>query len=174
MWAIALVPWCRVSNRHSRCLALRRSGIFVNSPRLSELIHTSPAVYKTVNKELRSTVQPRTTLVRNALIATTFRGRSRQAGAFMTDDAATVRLRVDLARQILAWMNDAFAKVDFDAPPDRVVERLTLSWSEVLHRIETLDQTAVVASSSPQSVHKGTLLTGITTITNVTSFDPVD
>lgn len=92
----------------------------------------------------------------------------------MTDDAATVRLRADLARQILAWMNDAFAKVDFDAPPDRVVERLTLSWSEVLHRIETLDQTAVVASSSPHSVHKVALLTGITTITNVTSFDPVD
>lgn len=63
----------------------------------------------------------------------------------MTDDAAAVRLRAELARQILAWMNDAFAKVDFDAPPDRVVERLTLSWSEVLYRIEALDQANLIA-----------------------------
>lgn len=92
----------------------------------------------------------------------------------MTDDAATVSLRADLARQILAWMNDAFAKVDFDAPPDRVIERLTLSWSEVLHRIEALDQASHVAAPSPQSVHKRELLTGITTRPSVTSFDPVD
>ncbi|MND96506.1 hypothetical protein D3C81_1750740 [compost metagenome] len=92
----------------------------------------------------------------------------------MTDDEAAVRLRSDLARQILGWMNDAFAKVDFDVPPDRVVERLTLCWSEVLHRIKALDRTGQDAISSPQSVHKSEPLTGITTRTSVTTFDPVD
>lgn len=72
----------------------------------------------------------------------------------MTDEAAVLRLRADLARQIQAWMNDAFAKVDFNAPSDRVIEELTLAWSEVLLRIETVDQAAEIAAPSPQDIHK--------------------
>lgn len=92
----------------------------------------------------------------------------------MIDNAAVVRLRADLARQILAWMNDAFAKVDFDAPSVEVVEKLTLAWSEVLFRIEAVDQTVQVAAPSPQDVCERALLTGITTRSSITTFDPVD
>lgn len=89
----------------------------------------------------------------------------------MTDNMAVVRLRADLARQILAWMNDAFAKVDFDAPSVEVLEKLTLAWSEVLIRVETVEQAALAA---PTPVHARALLTGITTRPSITMFDPVD
>lgn len=92
----------------------------------------------------------------------------------MTDDAAAARLRADLARQILAWMNDAFAQVDFEASSDKVVEKLTLAWSEVVFRIEAVDLGAQSAPPSPQSVHKTESLTEITTRTSVTMFDSVD
>jgi hypothetical protein len=68
-----------------------------------------------------------------------------ERGLSMTDDAALARLRSDLARQIQAWMNDAFARVDFDAPPDIVIEGLTLAWSEVLLRVEAVDHAASTA-----------------------------
>lgn len=61
------------------------------------------------------------------------------AGASMTDIVAE-DLRADLAREVQIWMNDAFAKVDFDAAPDRVVESLTLAWSDVVLRIEAVEQ----------------------------------
>ncbi|GEM_PF-1389378 len=92
----------------------------------------------------------------------------------MTNDAALIRLRADLARQIQTWMDDAFAKVDFNADPDRVIEALTLAWSEVLLRVEAVDQAAQAAGPSPHSVHKSSPLTGITTQPSVTLFDPVD
>lgn len=92
----------------------------------------------------------------------------------MTDNMAVVRLHADLARQILAWMNDAFAKVDFDAPPVEVVEKLTLAWSEVLIRIEAIDQTAQATAPLPQGVRERALLTRITTTPSITTFDPVD
>lgn len=92
----------------------------------------------------------------------------------MTNDAALIRLRADLARQIQTWMDDAFAKVDFNADPDRVIEALTLAWSEVLLRVEAVDQAAQAAGPSPHSVHKSSPLTGITTQPSVSLFDPVD
>lgn len=92
----------------------------------------------------------------------------------MIDNAAAERLRADLARQILAWMNDAFAKVDFDAPSVEVVEKLTLAWSELLFRIEAIDQTAHGAAPLPQDVRERALLTRITTTPSITTFDPVD
>lgn len=92
----------------------------------------------------------------------------------MTENMAVVRLRADLARQILAWMNDAFAKVDFDAPSVEVVEKLTLAWSELLFRIEAIDQTAQVGAPLPQDVRERALLTRITTTPSITPFDPVD
>ena len=92
----------------------------------------------------------------------------------MTDNMAVVRLRADLARQILAWMNDAFAKVDFDAPSVEVVEKLTLAWSELLFRIEAIDQTAPVGAPLPQDVRERAPLTRITTTPSITAFDPVD
>ena len=91
----------------------------------------------------------------------------------MTDNMAVVRLRADLARQILAWMNDAFAKVEFGAPSVEVVEKLTLAWSEVLIRVEAVEQ-AALAAPTPQGVHARALLTGITTAPSITMFDPVD
>lgn len=92
----------------------------------------------------------------------------------MTDNMAVIRLRADLARQILVWMNDAFAKIDFDAPSVEVVEKLTLAWSELLFRIEAIDQTAQVAAPLPQDVRERALLTRITTRPSITTFDPVD
>lgn len=90
------------------------------------------------------------------------------------DDAAAGRLRADLAREIQAWMSDAFAKVDFEVPPQRVVEELTLAWSDVLHRIEAVEQAVQAKGPSPHNVHKTELLTGLTTRTSVDLFDPVD
>ncbi|MNE29476.1 hypothetical protein D3C80_1229580 [compost metagenome] len=91
----------------------------------------------------------------------------------MTDNMAVVRLRADLARQILAWMNDAFAKVDFDAPSVEVVEKLTLAWSDVLIRVEAVEQ-AALAAPKPQGVRERAPLTRITTRPSITMFDPVD
>lgn len=92
----------------------------------------------------------------------------------MTDNMAVVRLRADLARQILAWMNDAFAKVDFDAPSVEVVEKLTLAWSELLFRLEAIDQTSQVGAPLPQHVRERAPLTRITTRPSITAFDPID
>jgi len=92
----------------------------------------------------------------------------------MTDNMAVVRLRAGLARQILTWMTDAFAKVDFDAPSIEVVEKLTLAWSELLFRIEAIDQTAQATAPLPQDVCERALLTRITTTPSITTFDPAD
>ena len=66
----------------------------------------------------------------------------------MTEDAATLSLRAHLAREILAWMDDAFAGVDFEAPSDKVVEGLTLAWSGVVLRVEAVDHAAATAARS--------------------------
>ena len=66
----------------------------------------------------------------------------------MTEDAATLSLRAHLAREILVWMNDAFAEVDFEASSDKVVEVLTLAWSGVVLRVEAVDHAAATAARS--------------------------
>lgn len=66
----------------------------------------------------------------------------------MTKDAATLSLRAHLAREILAWMDDAFASVDFEAPSDKVVEGLTLAWSGVVLRVEAIDHAAATTARS--------------------------
>lgn len=60
----------------------------------------------------------------------------------MIEDAATLSLRAHLAREILAWMNDAFAGVDFEAPSDKIIKGLTLAWSGVVLRVEAIDHAA--------------------------------
>lgn len=66
----------------------------------------------------------------------------------MMEDAATVRLRAHLAREILVWMNDAFTSVDFEAPSDKVIQGLTLAWSGVVLRIEAIDHAALATPGS--------------------------
>ena len=85
--------------------------------------------------------------------AATFRSRTLASGASMTDTMAVVRLRADLAHQILVWMNDAFAKVDFDAPSIEVIEKLTLAWSEVLIQVEAVEQTPLAVTTLQASVN---------------------
>lgn len=68
----------------------------------------------------------------------------------MTDDNAVARLRAELARQILTWMDEAFARIDFDAPPEKVVEGLTLAWSTLLHCVEEMDQSDRPLRPDPQ------------------------
>lgn len=70
----------------------------------------------------------------------------------MTDIVAE-DLRAGLAREVQIWMNDAFAKVDFDASPDRVVESLTLAWSDVVLRIEAVEQAACPSAAPSPSVN---------------------
>lgn len=77
----------------------------------------------------------------------------------MTDIVAE-DLRAGLAREVQIWMNDAFAKVDFDASPDRVVESLTLAWSDVVLRIEAVEQAA--CSSPPSSSVNSALSSEVT------------
>lgn len=66
----------------------------------------------------------------------------------MTEDAAPLSLRAHLAREILAWMNDAIASVDFEAPSDKVIEGLTLAWSGVVLRVEAIDHAAATTARS--------------------------
>jgi len=66
----------------------------------------------------------------------------------MIEDAATLSLRAQLAREILAWMNDAFADVDFEAPSDKIIEGLTLAWSGVVLRVEAIDHAAATTARS--------------------------
>ena len=66
----------------------------------------------------------------------------------MIEDAATLNLRAQLAREILAWMNDAFADVDFEAPSDKIIEGLTLAWSGVVLRVEAIDHAAATTARS--------------------------
>jgi hypothetical protein len=58
----------------------------------------------------------------------------------MSNDHAVAGMRAELARQFLAWMDAVFADVDFDAPPERVVEALTLAWSRLAHHMEEVEQ----------------------------------
>ncbi|MNU29759.1 hypothetical protein D3C71_182370 [compost metagenome] len=60
----------------------------------------------------------------------------------MTNDYAVARLRAEFARQFLARMEAAFADVDFEAPPETVVEALTLAWSRLVHHMEEVEQNA--------------------------------
>ena len=66
----------------------------------------------------------------------------------MIEDAATLSLRAHLAREILTWMNDAFADVDFEAPSDKIIEGLTLAWSGVVLRVEAIDHAAATTARS--------------------------
>jgi hypothetical protein len=60
----------------------------------------------------------------------------------MTDDYAVARLRAEFARQFLARMEAAFAGIDFETPPERVVEALTLAWSRLAHHLEEAERAA--------------------------------
>ena len=66
----------------------------------------------------------------------------------MTEDAATLSLPAHLAREILVWMNDAFAEVDFEASSDKVIEGPTLAWSGVVLRVEAVDHAAATTARS--------------------------
>lgn len=70
----------------------------------------------------------------------------------MTNDHAVAGLRAEFARQFLAWMDAVFADVDFEAPPERVVEALTLAWSRLAHHMEEVEQ----ASITPDRVGRAT------------------